>query len=128
MLGLVLGPPEVGLTPSFPAGGAESSWLAMLWPALLVVGLCAALLGGLGWLRRRSLGGQPGQLELTARFELSPQHVLYVVRTDGRRLLLGGAPGGLSLLTELNPTEAIVPTLPRSVIANEAARDKERAA
>lgn len=76
--------------------------LSLFWPLLL---LLAAAGGVLAWRWQRSRGTQSPDLplHLRARVELSPQHVLYVVEAADRCLLLGGAPGGLSLLTELPP-------------------------
>ncbi|MFO0575201.1 MAG: flagellar biosynthetic protein FliO [Polyangia bacterium] len=74
-----------------------------LWPTLLVlVLLVAALL----LVRLRGLGARAraasGQLEVQAQLALSPGHTLYLVRAGERRLLLGGAASGLTLLTELD--------------------------
>src|SRR5262245_40269640 len=84
--------------------------------------LCAGVLGFWRywqWRRQRSLeaSNAPFHLRLSSRMELSPQHTLYVVETAGRYLLLGGAPGGLSLLTEVaRPAD-----VPEQVPASEAA-------
>lgn len=101
--------------------------MSMFWPSLVVL-LCAAGVGALAIvgriLRSRALGSGRAPCQLVARVDLSPQHVLYVVETAERRLLLGGAPGGLSLLTELpRPTSTQLPA--RDV---EAAPKKELAA
>lgn len=78
--------------------------MSMFWPSLVVL-LCAlgvALLLAFGrYLRERALRSGAAPFRLVSRVPLSAQHVLYVVETSDRRLLLGGAPGGLSLLTEL---------------------------
>ena len=83
--------------------------MSMFLPSLVVL-LCAvgvaAIIAFSRVLRDRGLRAGRGPCQLVSRVELSPQHVLYVVETAERRLLLGGAPGGLSLLTELpRPTE-----------------------
>lgn len=79
--------------------------MSMFWPSLVVL-LCAlgvAVLLLLGrFLRERALRSGAAPFRLVSRVPLSAQHVLYVVETGDRRLLLGGAPGGLSLLTELS--------------------------
>ena len=105
--------------------------MSLLWPSLVVL-LCAAgvvvlLLAGRS-LRSRALRSPKAPCRLVSRVDLSPQHVLYVVETADRRLLLGGAPGGLSLLTELpRPTLGVTPETPPVPSAHEAA-DAELAA
>ncbi len=53
----------------------------------LVVGLLAGLLT---WLGRRARAVDPGVLRT---IRLSPQHIVYVVAIEDRRLLLGAGPG-----------------------------------
>jgi flagellar biogenesis protein FliO len=96
--------------------------LSLFWP-LLVLFVCAALLFGWRWLRIRTLGDRKAPLGVVARVELGPQHTLYLVEAADRCLLLGGAPGGLSLLTEL-PRSLLIPTRPAAA----AEPDKELAA
>jgi flagellar biogenesis protein FliO len=81
--------------------------------ALFVLLLCAgALFLFWAWrfLRGRAHGLSKMPLELLGRCDLSPQHVLYVVKAADRCLLLGGAPGALSLLSELEPPESAATT------------------
>mgnify|MGYP000682785307 CR=1 len=84
------------------APGPGELGLGALWPTLLVVGLLAA---ALLLVRLRGPGARAraaiGQLEVQAQLALAPGHTLYLVRAGERRLLLGGAAGGLTLLTEL---------------------------
>ncbi len=77
--------------------------LSLFWP-LLVLALCAGALLLWRFLRLRATPNAEVPIRFMARVELSPQHVLYVVKAVDRTLLLGGAPGGLSLLTELPPS------------------------
>jgi flagellar biogenesis protein FliO len=85
------------------APGTGELGLGALWPTLLVVVLLVATLL---LVRLRGLGARArstsGLLEVQAQLALSPGHTLYVVRAGERRLLLGGAPAGLTLLTELD--------------------------
>lgn len=87
--------------------------LGALWPTLLVIGLLVAALVAvrlrLG--RSRPLAGSV-PLEVLGQLALSPGHTLYVVRAGERRLLLGGAPGGLSLITDLWDLDAARPGQP----------------
>jgi hypothetical protein len=61
--------------------------------ALVIVelGLVLAALGGaLAWLGRRAKAMDPGVMRT---IRLSPQHMVYVVVIEDRRLLLGAGPG-----------------------------------
>jgi hypothetical protein len=61
--------------------------------ALVIVqlGLVLAALGGaLAWLGRRAKQADPGVMRT---IRLSPQHMVYVVAIEDRRLLLGAGPG-----------------------------------
>lgn len=94
--------------PAVPVQGpAYELGLGALWPMLLVIGLLVAALVAvrlrLGRSRPR-VGSVP--LEVLGQLALSPGHTLYVVRAGERRLLLGGAPGGLSLITDLADRDA----------------------
>lgn len=103
--------------------------MSMFWPSLVVL-LCAvgvALLLLVGrFLRERALRSGAAPFRLVSRVPLSGQHVLYVVETGDRRLLLGGAPGGLSLLTELSRLPR--PPMARDVEPGVSSRAKELAA
>jgi flagellar biogenesis protein FliO len=72
-----------------------------LYLPLLVVFLCAGVLLLWRFLHARALPTLKPPLRFLGRVELSAQHVLYVVEAGDRRLILGGAPSGLTLLTEL---------------------------
>lgn len=70
-----------------------------------------AVLGALALLVRRRQGGglwpgllrakPAGALAVEERLALGPQHRLYVVRLDGRKILVGTSPGGVSFGPEL---------------------------
>jgi flagellar biogenesis protein FliO len=74
---------------------------------LVCVLLLAALLL-LRYLRLIRRPAQDGLLSVVAQTSLSQQHTVYLVQAAGRYLLLGGAPGGLSLLGEL-PASTLPP-------------------
>ena len=76
------------------------SW-SLLGPLSLIVLLLLGTLLVLRFVRLRQSGLRSGVLSVIAQTSLSPSHSLYVVQAAGRYLLLGGAPGGLALLTEL---------------------------
>lgn len=59
----------------------------------VLVALLALTAGGLHWLRRRipSLAGSPGgagRLQVVERLRLNPRSTMYLVRLDGREVLL----------------------------------------
>lgn len=82
---------------------AGPGFFELLGPVVLVLALTAAVLLLVRWLRGRAQARPQGAgLQVVERLDLSPAHTLYVVRAEGRRLLLGGGPGGLSLITELD--------------------------
>lgn len=85
-----------------PPAPAYELGLGALWPTLLVIGLLVAALVVVR-LRLGRSRPRPGSvpLEVLGQLALSQGHTLYVVRAGERRLLLGGAPGGLSLITDL---------------------------
>lgn len=94
--------------PAVPVQGpAYELGLGALWPMLLVIGLLVAALVAVRLRLGRSrplVGSVP--LEVLGQLALSPGHTLYVVRAGERRLLLGGAPGGLSLIADLADRDA----------------------
>jgi flagellar biosynthetic protein FliO len=88
--------------------GPASPWPDGLGVARALVALVAVfgLLVGLLWLLRRGhLGGlarrRPGTIAVETAVPLGERRSLVVVAVEGRRLLLGVAPGQVSLLTEL---------------------------
>lgn len=114
------------------APGTGELGLGALWPTLTVGAL---LVAALLFVRLRSPGARArsagGLLEAQAQLTLAPGHTLYVVRAGERRLLLGGAPGGLTLLTELDarpPAQAaaaapLTPTTPLTPMTATASAD-----
>ena len=103
--GQVHGVPTPGLTEtaSGPELLAGPGFFELLGPVVLVLVLTAAVLLLVRWLRGRAQARPHGAgLQVVDRLDLSPAHTLYVVRAEGRRLLLGGGPGGLSLITQLD--------------------------
>lgn len=102
--------PAPGLTETGSAGGSDPlagpGFFELLGPVVLVLALTAAVLLLARWLRGRTQARPQGAgMQVVDRLDLSPGHTLYVVRAEGRRLLLGGGPGGLSLITELDGKE-----------------------
>lgn len=71
--------------------------------ALVIVGvLLAALVWGLKRVTESRRGRQV--LSVQSALSLGDKRSLVVVAVEGRRLLLGVAPGGVSLVTELQPS------------------------
>ena len=67
--------------------------------ALVVLGMCVLLLV---W-RKSQRAQRPGPIDVVAEKRLSASHSLFVVKVEGRSLLLGASPQGLSTLCELHP-------------------------
>ena len=73
---------------------------------MAAVGLVLLLLGASLWaLRRRGIGGlvlsgkkSGRRLECLERMPLGPQHMLHLVRVDGKELLVAASPAGCTLL------------------------------
>ncbi len=82
--------------------------LTLFWPFFVLL-LCAGVLLLWRWQRHRAFLEKPGPLRLAGRIDLSPQHILYIVEAGNRQLLLGGAPGGLSLLADWPASEGVPP-------------------
>ena len=74
-----------------------------IWRMLGALVVVLGLLGGLAWLlrkgvlTRRGVGG----LGVESALALGERRSLVIVAVEGRRLLLGLSPGGVSLVTEL---------------------------
>jgi flagellar biogenesis protein FliO len=76
-----------------------------------LAGVCALAYVVLSWLSRRGIGAmarsKSGRLEVVERVTLAPRTSLYLVRVDGRELLVGsGEAGGLSLIKDLSDASA----------------------
>lgn len=98
------------------ASGVESMTLLGLLgrAALVVLGMCGLLLL---W-RKSQRPERRGPIDVVAERRLSATHSLFVVNVDGRSLLLGASPQGLSTLCELqHASEPHRPPEPVSVPA-----------
>jgi len=71
--------------------------------SFLALGVVGVLLGGVVWTLRRVTDARRGRQVLTVESALSlgEKRSLVIVAVEGRRLLVGVAPGGVSLVTEL---------------------------
>lgn len=87
--------PGAAELPTF--GGTMAYTFVSLGLVCLVAYLCVR------WLARRGVSGPRGPLRVVARCSLEPRRSIYVVEAGSRRLLIGCAEGGVSLLTELEP-------------------------
>lgn len=90
------------------------------WRALLAMLFVAALLGALVVLARRGAFGNFARSKHAAMtvetvLPLGERRSLMIVAVEGRRLLLGASPVGVSLVTELGPRHAFDETLARTV-------------
>lgn len=91
--------------PETDDSGGREGWLKLAAALVLVVGV----LLGLQWYLKRFRGGAVsrgnGEMEIVARRGLSPKHQLLLVRVEGRRLLIGMGPEGLSTLADFTPDD-----------------------
>jgi flagellar protein FliO/FliZ len=64
-----------------------------------------ALLAGLAWFMRKSLNARrsSGSMTVETALSLGERRSIVIVTVENRRLLLGLAPGQVSLVTELQP-------------------------
>lgn len=90
----------------------SESLLSLLWMLLCVVVIIVlayvftryvAGRGGWGYL---GVSGRAGQMKVLARLPLGRDQAAVLIQVGERYLLLGVAPSGVSLLTELTPEEA----------------------
>jgi flagellar protein FliO/FliZ len=83
-----------------PVGVPTLPWMEAVVATLIVL----VLLGGTLWLLRKGLSRQnrPGAaMSVESSLSLGERRSLVVVRVEGRRLLMGVAPGQVRLVTEL---------------------------
>ena len=66
--------------------------------AVLAAALSRKGSGGLKVWRWR--GPASGRMELVERLMITPQHSLCIVRVDGREVMVGVSPGGMSVMKE----------------------------
>jgi flagellar protein FliO/FliZ len=83
---------------------ADPASLAFSLRPWLALGFVLALLAATVWaLRASAAGRRAGQgLAVESALSLGDKRSLVIVKVEGRRLLVGVAPGGVSLVTELH--------------------------
>lgn len=74
-----------------------------VWRMLGALAVVLALLAGLAWLLRKGVVARRkgGALGIETALSLGDRRSVVIVTVEGRRLLLGLAPNGVSLVTEL---------------------------
>jgi flagellar protein FliO/FliZ len=84
-------------------GSAAPDLLPSLWKVFGGLAVVLTLVGGLAWLLRRgSLVRQRATgMGIESAISLGERRSLVVVAVEGRRLLIGLAPGSIRLVTEL---------------------------
>jgi flagellar biosynthetic protein FliO len=84
-------------------GAATPDLLPSLWRMLGALAVVLALVGGLAWLLRRGaiVRRRATGVGIESAVALGERRSLVIVSVEGRRLLLGLAPGSISLVTEL---------------------------
>ncbi len=98
---------DPGKAVSLPSSGASS--MGQVTVALVIV---LAVLFAAAWaMRQFKVFTRPGQgaLEVVQGISLGPKERAVLIKVDGRRLLLGVAPGCVNLLVELPPDSSIEP-------------------
>ena len=91
-----------------PAGSlAGPDLMPPIWRTLGGLLVVLALLAGLAWLLKRGVLSRrgPSALSVESALPLGDRRSLVVVTVENRRLLLGLAPGQVSLVTELLPPQ-----------------------
>ncbi len=106
--------PSVGLSGGAPFDEEPESLAGTLLRTLLVLGMVLGLvyvslnygLRKLMGVRATPLGGGArGLVTVVERIPVDPRRSLFVVRAAGEYLLVGGAEGGMNLISKLNPEE-----------------------
>jgi flagellar protein FliO/FliZ len=92
-------------------GDAASTGVPVLpwFEAVVATLIVLALLGATLWLLRKGLSRQTGAgavMSVESSLSLGERRSLVVVRVEGRRLLMGVAPGQVRLVTELGAAPA----------------------
>jgi flagellar protein FliO/FliZ len=94
---------------------------------LLIAGIVVGLLAAAGWLLRRNGPAGRGRRMVTVEtaVSLGERRSLVIVSVEGRRLLLGLAPGHISLVTDLGAVVATAgpPSFGATLEASLAPRD-----
>jgi flagellar biosynthetic protein FliO len=85
-------------------GAATPDLLPSLWRMLGALAVVLGLVGGLAWLLRRGavVRRRATGVGIESAIALGERRSLVIVTVEGRRLLLGLAPGSISLVTELH--------------------------
>ncbi len=94
---------------STPIGVPALPWMEAVVATLIVL----TLLGGTLWLLRKGLSRQNGAgaaMSVESSLSLGERRSLVVVRVEGRRLLMGVAPGQVRLVTELGAAPVTPPS------------------
>ena len=86
-------------------GAAGPDLLPSIWRTMGALAVVLALLAALAWLLRRqqAIRRSGKGMGVESAISLGDRRSLAVVTVEGRRLLLGLAPNGVTLLTELAP-------------------------
>jgi flagellar protein FliO/FliZ len=87
-----------------------------LWRMLAALAVVLAILGGLGWVMRRGVVARRkiGTMAVESALTLGDRRSLVVLSVEGRRLLLGLAPGQISMVAELQPRQTFDEALTRA--------------
>lgn len=79
----------------------------LVFALLLVIAMAVVLVIGLKWLQSRKIGkSNPDWIKTVGIFPLGPKQYIYLVQMMNRYMLLGVTEAGISILTELDESEA----------------------
>lgn len=100
-----------------PIGIPGPDLMPPLWQTLGALVVVLSLLAGLAWLLRRGMlvRRTAGSMAVESALPLGERRSLVVVSVEGRRLLVGLAPGQVSLVTELRPAASFGDAVARAM-------------
>lgn len=96
--------PMLGLAQTVDAVPDPASLSSLGWRPWIAMAFVLALLGGAVWLLRATATARRSRhgLAVESALSLGEKRSLVVVTVEGRRLLVGVAPGSVSLVAELH--------------------------
>jgi flagellar biogenesis protein FliO len=99
------------------AAGAGPDLLPSFWRAGFAILVVAGILAAALWALRRHAPALRGKrtMSIESALALGERRSLAIVSVEGRRLLVGLAPGQVSLVTELRPAASFTDAIERAM-------------